>query len=180
MTTSFAYYTLVNFGYDAAETGYLLGFVGLVAAVMQGGVFGIMAKRFGEAKLVILGCVMLVVSLLAVPFVGTDFGGLTLLLIGVAFFAIGNSMASPALTSLASKAATDAEQGQALGILQSSASLARVIGPLLCGFLLNNTVQQVDDSTLLRTFWTAAGIMFVALLTSVYFARTAKTQVAIG
>ncbi len=178
MTTSFAYYTLVRFGYDAAETGYLLGFVGLMAAVMQGGVFGPLSKRFGEAKLVVAGCALLVLSLLAVPFVGADFGGLGFLLIGIASFAIGNSIASPALTSLASKAASDAEQGQALGILQSSASLARVIGPLLCGVLLNNAVQQVDSATLLRTFWTAAGIMFIALLTSIYFARGAKAAEA--
>jgi DHA1 family tetracycline resistance protein-like MFS transporter len=63
MTTAFAYYTLVKFGYNAEETGYLLGFVGLTAAVMQGGVFGILAKKFGEAKLVVFGCVILVASL---------------------------------------------------------------------------------------------------------------------
>jgi MFS transporter, DHA1 family, tetracycline resistance protein len=174
MTTSFAYFTLVKFGYDAAHTGYLLGFVGLLAAVMQGGFFGILAKRFGEAKVVIAGCVLLVISLLAVPFVSSVSGGLTVLLIGIAFFAIGNSMASPALTSMASKAVSDSEQGQALGIMQSAASLARVIGPLLCGFLLNNASQQVDDHTLLRTFWVAAGIMFIALITSVYFARVSR------
>ena len=174
MTTSFAYFTLVKFGYDAAHTGYLLGFVGLLAAVMQGGFFGILAKRFGEAKVVIVGCALLVISLLAVPFVSSVSGGLTVLLVGIAFFAIGNSMASPALTSMASKAVSDSEQGQALGILQSAASLARVIGPLLCGFLLNNASQQVDDHTLLRTFWVAAGIMFIALITSVYFARTSR------
>lgn len=176
MTTAFAYYTLVKFGYDAEHTGYLLGFVGLLAAVMQGGVFGILAKRFGEAKLVIAGCVILVASLFAVPYVSSASGGLIALLIGVGAFAIGNSIASPALTSLASKAASDEEQGQALGILQSAASLARVIGPLLCGVLLNNALQQVDDHTLQRTFWTAAGIMFVALLTSIYFAKASKVN----
>lgn len=178
MTTAFAYYTLVKFGYNAEETGYLLGFVGLTAAVMQGGVFGILAKKFGEAKLVVFGCVILVASLFAVPFVSSASGGLIALLIGIGSFAVGNSIASPALTSLASKAASEDEQGQALGILQSSASLARVIGPLLCGILLNNAVQQVDDSTLLRTFWVAAGIMLVALVTSIYFARSSATQMA--
>lgn len=174
MTTSFAYFTLVKFGYDAEHTGYLLGFVGLLAAVMQGGVFGILAQRFGEAKLVALGCLILFASLLAVPFVSAASGGLIVLLIGVGSFAIGNSIASPALTSLASKSAGEGEQGHALGILQSAASLARVIGPLLCGFLLNNAANQVDDHTLLRTFWTAAGIMLIALLTAIYFARSAK------
>lgn len=170
MTTSFAYFTLVKFGYNAEKTGYLLGFVGLLAAVTQGGVFGILAKRFGEARLTIAGCAMLVVGLAVVPYVSSQSGGLVVLLIGVAVFAIGNSLASPAITSLASKIASDAEQGQALGILQSAASLARVVGPLLCGFLLNNALNEVDDHTLQRTFWVAAAIMFFALITSIYFA----------
>lgn len=176
MTTAFAYFTLVKFGYDAEKTGYLLGFVGLTAAVMQGGVFGILAKKLGEAKLVVVGCIILVGSLLAVPFVSSESGGLIALLIGIGAFAVGNSIASPALTSLASKTASEDAQGHALGILQSAASLARVIGPLLCGVLLNNAAQQVDDHTLLRTFWTAAGIMFIALLTAIFFARSSKAD----
>lgn len=171
MTTSFAYFTLVKFGYDAEKTGYLLGFVGLLAAVVQGGVFGILAKRFGEVRITIAGCALLVLGLATVPYVSSASGGLPVLLVGVAVFAIGNSLASPALTSLASKISSDAEQGQALGILQSAASLARVIGPLLCGFLLNNALNEVDDHTLQRTFWVAAAIMFFALITSIYFAR---------
>jgi MFS transporter, DHA1 family, tetracycline resistance protein len=176
MTTAFAYFTLVKFGYDAEKTGYLLGFVGLTAAVMQGGVFGILAKKLGEAKLVVVGCIILVGSLLAVPFVSSNSGGLIALLVGIGAFAVGNSIASPALTSLASKTASEDAQGHALGILQSAASLARVIGPLLCGVLLNNAAQQVDDHTLLRTFWTAAGIMFIALLTAIFFARSSKAD----
>lgn len=177
MTTSFAYYTLVKFDYDAADTGYLLGFVGFMAATMQGGVFGLLAKKFGEVRLVMLGCSMLVASLLAVPYVSSTSGGIGGLLVGLSCFAIGNSMASPALSSLASKSVSERAQGQALGILQSSASLARVIGPLLCGVLLNNAMQEVDEHTLLRTFWTAAGIMLVALLTSVYFAKVSKGDI---
>ena len=169
MTTSFAYYTSFKFGYNAEQTGYLLAFVGLMAVIMQGGLLGTLVKKFGEAKLVVFGCFMLVISFAIVPFVGKDSGGLWALLAGVACFALGNSMASPSLTSLASKNANDFEQGKVLGIMQSAASLARVIGPLLCGILLNNALQQVDNSTLMRNFWAAAVIMLIALLVSIYY-----------
>ena len=171
MTTAFAYYTMVKFGYGADGTGYLLAYVGILAAVMQGLVFGRLASRFGESKLIIVGSLLLVVSLLLVPFIGSDNGGLLVLLLGIAGFAVGNSIASPGLTSLASKTADESQQGKSLGILQSAASLARVIGPLATGVLLNNAVGKVDDATIYRTFWTAAGIMFVAFLTAVYFGR---------
>jgi predicted MFS family arabinose efflux permease len=176
MTTSFAYYTMVKFGYDAERTGYLLTYVGFLAAIVQGAVFGKLSERFGEAPLATAGSIAMVVSLVIVPFVGKDFGGLAGLLLGTAGFAVGNSIASPALTSLASKITDDREQGRSLGILQSAASLARVFGPLLCGLLLNNAFNQVDDSTLLRTYWVAAAIMLAAFFTSIYYSRFMKRQ----
>jgi DHA1 family tetracycline resistance protein-like MFS transporter len=178
MTTAFAYYTMVKFGYGADNTGYLLAYVGILAAVMQGLVFGKLASRFGESKLIIAGSLLLVISLLLVPFIGADNGGLLVLLLGIAGFAIGNSIASPGLTSLGSKTADESQQGKSLGVMQSAASLARVIGPLATGILLNNSVGQVDEKTLFRTFWTAAGIMFVAFLTAVYFGRVHGPETA--
>jgi DHA1 family tetracycline resistance protein-like MFS transporter len=172
MTTAFAYYTMVKFGYGAENTGYLLAYVGVLAAVMQGLVFGKLASRFGESKLIIAGSFLLVVSLLIVPFISAASGGLIVLLIGIAGFAVGNSIASPGLTSLASKTTDEAQQGRSLGILQSAASLARVIGPLATGVLLNNSIGQVDDATIQRTFWTAAAIMFVAFVVAIYFVTT--------
>ncbi|HMJ07693.1 MAG TPA: MFS transporter [Pyrinomonadaceae bacterium] len=169
MTTAFAYYTMFNFGFDAERTGYLLAYVGFLAAISQGVLFGVFAKKFGEAWLAVIGSLMLVISLFAVPFIDSAHGGILGLLGGTALFAIGNSMASPALTSLASKSADELSQGKTMGILQSAASLARVVGPLLCGFLLNNAVSQVDANSLMRTFWTATAIMCLALIFAVYY-----------
>jgi MFS transporter, DHA1 family, tetracycline resistance protein len=180
MTTAFAYYTMVKFGYGADGTGYLLAYVGVLAAVMQGVVFGRLASRFGESALIIAGSFLLVVSLFFVPFISSDTGGLLVLLLGIAGFAVGNSIASPGLTSLASKTTDELQQGKSLGILQSAASLARVIGPLACGVLLNNAVGRVDDATIFRTFWTAAVIMFTAFLTAVYFGRVYETRISVS
>lgn len=178
MTTAFAYYTMVKFGYGADGTGYLLAYVGVLAAVMQGLVFGRLATRFGESNLIIAGSLLLVISLFLVPFISAEAGGLTVLLFGIAGFAVGNSIASPGLTSLASKTADESQQGKSLGLLQSAASLARVVGPLACGVLLNNAVGRVDDASLFRTFWTAAAIMFAAFVTSVYFGRVYRVRSA--
>jgi MFS family permease len=168
MTTAFAFYTAVNFGYNAEQTGYLLSYIGFLAAVTQGGIFGPLAKRFGERRLVAAGTLILALSLFAVPFIGKDFGGIIGLLIGTGIFAVGNSVASPSLMSLASKTAGEAAQGQALGLMQSGASLARVVGPLICGVLLNNRYNRVDPATLTRTFFTAAVIMVAAFGAAIY------------
>jgi MFS transporter, DHA1 family, tetracycline resistance protein len=174
MTTAFALYTMSRFGYDAEQNGYLFAYIGILSILMQGSIFGRLADQFGEAILVVIGSLMLAASLFAVPYVGPQSGGLAALLVGMAFFAIGNSLASPALSSLASKNAADHEQGKAMGVMQSGASLARAVGPLLAGILLNTAVGRVSDHSLLVTFWSAAGIMFTAFIGSVYFARASS------
>ena len=176
MTYGFVLYTAYRFEYTPEQNGYLFAFVGLIAILAQGILFGRLVKRFGEANLIVVGCLMMVVSLFAVPLVGPRSGGLIGLLVGTAILSIGNSIASPGLTSLASKTADEHEQGRALGIMQSAASLARAIGPIIGGFLLNNTINAIDDFSLYRTFWTASAIMFIAFLVAIYFAKTGKER----
>jgi DHA1 family tetracycline resistance protein-like MFS transporter len=171
MTTAFAQYTMFRFQYDAQQNGYLFGFIGILAIILQGGLFSVLAKEFGEKWLVVIGCLLLFGSLFAVPYVGPAFGGLSALLIGIAFFAIGNSLSTPALTSVASKESSEEAQGKVLGTMQSAASLARAIGPALTAILLNDSLtKDISDVTLFRTFWTASAIMLVTVLISVYYA----------
>ena len=178
MTTVFVQYTAVRFGYTPAQNGYLFAYIGILAIILQGGIFARLAAKFGESRLIVAGCVLLAASFFAVPFVGPLTGGLAALLVGIAFFSIGNSLSSPALTSLASKEAHDEAQGKTLGLLQSAASLARAIGPALSAVLLYShfAPDNIDDRSLFRTFWTAAAIMLIALALAVYFAKTTPEE----
>jgi DHA1 family tetracycline resistance protein-like MFS transporter len=198
MTTAFVLYTQFKFDYDAVHNGYLFFYIGVLSAVMQGGLVGLLTKKFGEKQLVIYGTLIMGISFVLVPFVapqtfasltallpqGTkilsfsapaNVGGLVALLLGIAAFVIGDSISNPALTSLGSKYSPPEEQGAGLGVLQSGASLARAVGPAVAGVLLYSASAQnkghVDDFSLFRTFWTAAAIMLGAFLLSLYFAR---------
>jgi DHA1 family tetracycline resistance protein-like MFS transporter len=173
MTTSFALYTMERFGYDAEHNGWLFFYIGLLAVLIQGGVFGRLAKAVGEPALVVAGSLMLAGSLFVVPYVGPQFGGLAGLLVGMAFFAVGNSISAPAIQSLASKAAGERDQGKAMGVMQAGASLARAVGPFIAGLLLNTAAGTVSDHSLTVTFWTAAAIMFAAFVGSLFYARKA-------
>ena len=178
MTTSFSLYTMFRFGYDATHTGYLFAYVGLIAVIIQGGLIGRLVKRFGELPLVIVGALCFAISLFAVPFVGPAAGGLAALLVGGGVFSMGNSLATPALTSLASKSAGPAEQGAVLGVTQSTASLARAVGPSIAALLISSSIAHLgadglphymSDRSLFVTFWTGAAIMFVAFLLASYY-----------
>lgn len=180
MTASFSLYTMFRFGYDAQHTGYLFAYVGLISVIIQGGLIGKLVKRFGEIPLVITGALAFAGSLFAVPFVGPATGGLVGLLVGGGVFSLGNSLATPALNSLASKSASDAEQGTVLGVTQSIASLARAVGPSIAAVLIHSSIahmgadnqpHHMSDLSLRLTFWTGSAIMFVAFLLALYFAR---------
>jgi MFS transporter, DHA1 family, tetracycline resistance protein len=178
MTYSFVLYSEFTFGYGPEQNGYLFAYVGFVSIIMQGAVFGVMAKKFGEAPLAIVGCLILTGSLFALPFSEPAFGGLAGLLVVSAFLSFGNAFATPALGSLASKNAGEHEQGRVLGVMQSGASLARAIGPTIGGVLLNNAVSKVDRFTVFRTYWAAAAIMFIAFLAAIYVARAMRERLA--
>jgi DHA1 family tetracycline resistance protein-like MFS transporter len=188
MTTSFALFTMFRFGYDASHNGYLFMYVGILGALVQGVLIGRLVKRFGEVKLVIVGALLFAASLFLFPFVGPATGLATLLLLG-GTFSLGNSLATPSLTTLASKSAGRGEQGGVLGVTQSVASLARVIGPLISAFLIFSAVatrgadgllHQMSDHSLRTTFWAAAGIMFGGFLLSTYFARAYSASVDVA
>jgi DHA1 family tetracycline resistance protein-like MFS transporter len=189
MTTSFSLYTMFRFGYDAQHNGYLFAYVGIIAVIVQGGLIGRLVKRFGEIPLVITGAFFFAISLFAVPFVGPAAGGLAALLVGGGVFSLGNSLATPALNSLASKSVGPGEQGTVLGVTQSVASLARAVGPFLTAILIDSPVAHLgadrefhymSNRSLFVTFWTGSAIMFVAFLVAVYFARAHMDEYRTG
>ena len=177
MTYAYVLFTEHTFGYSAEQNGYLFAFVGMISIVMQGFVFGRLAKTFGESPLAVAGCLILTMGLFAIPFAGPAFGGLAGLLFVSALLAGGNAFATPALSTMGSKLAAAHVQGRAMGVLQSLASLGRAIGPTVGGVLLNNQMDKVDRFTVFRTFWVASGIMFVAFLVAAYAVRHLRGKV---
>lgn len=188
MTTSFALFTMYRFGYDAAHNGYLFMYVGILGVVIQGGLIGRLVKAFGEMRLIIIGALLFATSLFAIPFTGPQTGLLTLLAVG-ALFAVGNGLATPSLTALASKSVGPGEQGSVLGVTQSAGSLARAVGPSIQAALIYSEIKNpghdgllhnMSDHSLSVTFWVAAAIMFAAFLVAVYMARTHAADYQIG
>jgi MFS transporter, DHA1 family, tetracycline resistance protein len=179
MTTVFSLFMMFRLGYDAWHNGWIFAFVGIVSAIIQGGLIGKVVKRFGEPVLIITGALLFSVSLILSPFVGPATGMIGILSI-CALSAIGNALSGPSLTSLASKSASAGEQGVVLGVAQSVASLARAVGPSIAAFVIYSAIahygfdgqrHNMSDASILRTFWTAAAFQFVAFMLAVYFAR---------
>ncbi|HML10328.1 MAG TPA: MFS transporter [Stellaceae bacterium] len=131
MEAVFALWAMAQFGWGPAQIGYIFTYVGVLSAVMQGGLIGRLTARFGEEKLLIAGLVLIALGLVAIP-VASD---LPLVIVAVSFLAIGMGAMQPSLNSLISRRAEASEQGEVMGVAQSVASLSRVLGPLLAGAL---------------------------------------------
>jgi multidrug resistance protein len=115
------------------QVGFVFMFMGLSSAIVQGGLVGLLNKKFGEKQLLMMGTISMGIGLLSIPFVPPAY--FLLQLISIVFVAFANGCITPAITSLISQAASKNEQGQVLGMNQSFGSLARVIGPVLGGIL---------------------------------------------
>jgi MFS family permease len=136
MEQTFRLFTDDAFGMTAAQTGAIFAVVGVVGAAVQGGLVGRLARRFGEARLVVAGIVILAVAfalLGASPIFGA--GATFALCAASGLVALGNGMTAPSLPAYVSKRAGAADQGLALGTLQSASALGRVFGPALGGVL---------------------------------------------
>ncbi len=188
MTASFSLFMMFRLGYDPWHSGWIFAFVGVVSAIIQGVLIGRLVKRFGEPALIITGAFLFSLSLFASPFVTVETGLLGILSIG-ALFSIGNALSAPSLSSLASKSASAAEQGSVFGVTQSVSSLARAVGPSLAAFLIYSVAahlgfdgkpRNMSDVSILRTFWTAAAIQFIAFLLAIFFARAYRGRLSAG
>ena len=115
----------------ALATGYLFTYVGVIVVIMQGGLVGRLARRFGEARVLVAGLALLALGLAALPFGGR----LPVLLLALAVLSIGDGAVTPTSSALLSFATPREAQGAVLGLSQGVGGLGRVIGPVLAGGL---------------------------------------------
>jgi multidrug resistance protein len=156
MTALFALYCEKRFGYDTAQVGYILAYVGLLGVLFQGGLLRRLLKKPIEKELALIGAVVLALSMAALPFTHT-LGVLLVVCFGIS---LGNSFVTPTLNGLASRS-TDAHcQGRLLGLMQSAGSLGRFLGPMI-GFGLVSLDGVADYAR--TSFFVSAAILALAV-----------------
>jgi multidrug resistance protein len=175
MTAVFALFVAKRHGFDEKDTGYLFAMLGLIGAIIQGGLIGRIVKRFGEARTATAGAALLMAGLFAAPLAP----GLAALLIACALMAVGNSLINPTLPAIASQSADAEWQGRALGVLQSCGSLARWIGPVLGGWLLQFDLGRAAENYAITPLWAAGAVLGAAAVISLCLPAGKKTPPAI-
>jgi DHA1 family tetracycline resistance protein-like MFS transporter len=129
-TVTFPLFLDEPLGLSAAHAGGLFAYVGLLSAIVQGRLIGPLVERHGEKRIATIGGLLLAAgfsSIAAFPSLWPLFGSLALV-------GLGWGCAIPSLQSVISRRARSGEQGEVLGVNQSSASAGRVIGPVAAGW----------------------------------------------
>ena len=141
---------------------YLAG-IGVIAAVIQGGLIRRLVPRFGEPTLTVAGPVFLGASLAIVGLGGT-LGSWGLVIAGCVLMPVGFGLNNPALIGLISRASPEEEQGSFLGINQSVSSLARMTGPPIAGVVFTLLGAQAP-------FYAAALVLLCATLVALNYRK---------
>ena len=130
LEATFALMTARKFGFDARANGYLFAYIGVLITIVQGGLTGRLARQFGERRLISVGLFCMIFGLGLLPYSP----GLKSLLLVLVVLIVGHGATNPSISSLISQAASTEDQGGILGVAQSLASLARILGPVWGGF----------------------------------------------
>jgi len=134
MTVSVTLLWEEHYHLNEEQIGYTFAFLGVVTAIVQGGLVGWASRTFGDRRLLIAGYVLMFFGLTSLPFVPVKYF-VPLELLAIVVIALGNGALTPTIASLLSKHSSEQEQGRILGLGQSVASLGRVVGPFLGGWL---------------------------------------------
>lgn len=117
-------YTSYRYQWSVGQTGLSLALVGLMAAIMQGGLTRVVIPRIGERRATLLGLGLLALGLIAYGL--APLGWMAYVLIVLVSPA---GIATPAIQGLISRSIRDDEQGAVQGALASLGSVAGIAGP---------------------------------------------------
>ena len=160
LTATYPLFTNRRFGFDALHNGYLFAAQGILAALVQGVVLRKIVSITTDKRVAVAGAAILLLSLFLLPLSHSVWA----LCLATAGVAVGHGCVAAPLNGLASMKTPGAAQGRVIGLMQSSASLARIVGPVLGGWLLTVDAAALSAHYGRAPYWTAGLLSGIALL----------------
>jgi MFS family permease len=161
MNAVLALFLAARFGVTAKTIGFFYMYIGIISVVTRAGILGWAVDRYGEARLARFGLTLLAIGLATMPFMHrlADPAGLAARLGGivpvkfmvvlpflplaaaVALIPLGTAFTFPCVTALLSRVIPSHERGLYMGVQQTFGGSARVLFPMLAGFLFDRMVE---------------------------------------
>jgi DHA1 family tetracycline resistance protein-like MFS transporter len=122
--STWSFYTMKKLGWNSAMVGYSLAFVGLMIAIVQGGLIRIVIPKLGQSRALFAGLILYTVGMFLFAFASTTW----MMIAFSAVYCMGG-IAGPALQGMISGHVPPTEQGELQGALTSLMSATSIIGP---------------------------------------------------
>ncbi len=176
LQSNWSYYTIYKFNWSSLTVGLSLSVVGLLVAIVQGGLIRITIPWLGEKNSVFAGLTFYALGMFLFAFAGQGWM-MFLFLLPYCLGGIGG----PAMQGIMSNQVPDNEQGELMGALSSLTGITAFIGPVL----MNNLFVLFTGKNALFEFpgmpFIAGGICGIlaivfAIPSLVHYHRTLKTK----
>lgn len=173
LQSTWVLYTTYRFNWDSLQNGLSLAMVGIVAAVVQGGLLRTILPRLGERRALLMGLGLSVLSNTLYGLANQSWMMYAIIVIGGFAF-----IATPAAQGLISRQVGPDQQGMIQGTLTSIISLTGIIAPLFATFLFGHfTGPQAWANIPGIAFFAGAALSLVALVLAVRsFTQTRKIE----
>ncbi len=126
-----------RFGWGIRLASFGFAYVGVCIAVTQGLLVRKILPRIGERGMLVTGFLFFTIGMLLTGFSQS----IAWLAVSMTLLALGNGFVNPSLNGGISLLTPPTEQGEVMGVSQSLAALARILGPPLGGFLYMHFAQ---------------------------------------
>lgn len=124
-----------RFGFGERGSAFVFLGIGVLLVIIQGVLYGRLAKRLGVSALYVGGIAVLIAGLAAMAVASVW----PVLIVALVLLAFGQGVASPSISSLVSEIAPPARRGEAMGYQQSSNAIGRIVGPPVAGWMFDHT-----------------------------------------
>jgi len=160
--SNWTYYTIYKFNWSTLMVGVSLSVVGVLIAIVQGGLIRITIPKLGEKNSVYIGLALYVLGMILFAFASQGW----MMFVFLVPYCLGG-ICGPALQGIISNQVPANEQGELQGALTSLISVTSFLGPLI----MNNLFAFFTGNKAPVKF---AGMPFIAgalfMLVSIFFA----------
>jgi len=134
MEATLVFLTAQRCGFTPLDNAWLFAWMGLVFALIQGGLYRHLAGKVDQRMLAMVGFAALIPGFMLTAMVDW-FPSTWLLVVGVSVLGVGSGLVFPSLNTMVSLAVDERKQGAVLGSFRSAGALGRAIGPLLAAVI---------------------------------------------
>jgi len=157
------FYTMQKFKWDEDLVGYSLGFIGLMVAIVQGGVIRIAIPKLGQKRSIWFGLMLYALGMLLFGMANKSW----MMFAYMIPYTLGG-IAGPALQGVMTNEVPANEQGELQGGLTSLMSLSSIFGPWFMTYIFyyftnNNAPAYLPAAP----FYVAAILMFISALLAI-------------